>query len=390
MTAQLAYPVQCQPFTLSGSGSSIGDTVLNLKSFKDILGVNLAMASFGTVGYGTTEPGNGTQEEQISFSGVTQNSDGTAQLTGVKHVLFISPFTESSGMTITHPGSTTFVISNTSAFENSLYALLQTTVASGGLPASSTQIGITKLSVNPTVLANPIAVGDNDNRVPSVNASSITAGQLAALFGTIATASASNKYVTNNDTSITPASGAVIRALGTGLVSASYIPVGVASGQIIQANATGLPVIDGSNLTNLKFVASFVGTPFNSGSVITTTNVDTAYTPNFTAKNITIYYALQGVNSGTTQFSYGIATYNGASVVANYILKGNLATNTLSSAVPSVGSSNPVAGVVPGTNCMLVTLSVTSITSTQFTVRAAFNQDSANAGIAQFYVTATQ
>ena len=124
-------PVQTQNFSLSGSGSSIGDTVLNLKSFKDILGVVLTMANFGTIGYGTLEPGNGTQEEQISFSGVTQNSDGTAQLTGVKHVLFKSPFTETSGMTITHPGSVVFVISNTSGYENTLLSTGGTQTVSG-------------------------------------------------------------------------------------------------------------------------------------------------------------------------------------------------------------------------------------------------------------------
>lgn len=193
----LAYPVQLQSFSLSGSGSSIGDTVLNLKSFKDILGVNLDITSFGNIGYGTLEPGNGVQEEQVSFSGITQNSDGTAQLTGVKHVLFKSPFTETSGMTITHPGSVVFVISNTAAFENTLYVALNSAVASGGVTATSTQNGITKLSVNPASIGVPIAVGNNDNRVPSVNASSITAGQLAALFGdnTDIAIGSGNKYV---------------------------------------------------------------------------------------------------------------------------------------------------------------------------------------------------
>ncbi len=255
MTAQLAYPVQAQPFTLSGSGSSIADTVLNLKSFKDILGANLAMASFGTVGYGTIEPGNGSQEEQISFSGVTQNSDGTAQLTGVKHVLFISPFTESSGMTITHPGSTTFVISNTSAFENSLYALLQTSIASGGLPASSTQLGITKLSVDPTVLANPIAVGANDNKVPTVNASSITAGQLAALFGdnTDITLGSGNKYVTQTGVQKNTESFAASTGIANSYaVALSPIPTSLASGQVVNFIANFANVTASASTLNVN------------------------------------------------------------------------------------------------------------------------------------------
>lgn len=160
----LAYPVQAQNFSLSGAGSSIGDTVLNLKSFKNILGVNLTMTQFGSTGYGTIEAGNGVQEEAISFTGITQNSDGTAQLTGVKHTLFIPPYTETSGMTITHPGSVVFIVTNTAAWENSIYTYANT-IASGGAPASSTVIGITKLSVDPAVAGTPIAVGTNDTRL---------------------------------------------------------------------------------------------------------------------------------------------------------------------------------------------------------------------------------
>lgn len=82
-------------------------------------GANVAMADFGTKGYGTIEPGNSTFEEQISFTGITQNSNGTATLTGVKSVGFASPFTETTGLLKTHAGSTVFVISNTSGFTGS-------------------------------------------------------------------------------------------------------------------------------------------------------------------------------------------------------------------------------------------------------------------------------
>ncbi len=78
------------------------------------------MTDFGTVGFGTLEPGNSTFEEQISFTGIVQNVNGTATLTGVSTVLMVSPYTETSGLAQTHAGSTTFVISNTSGFYNEL------------------------------------------------------------------------------------------------------------------------------------------------------------------------------------------------------------------------------------------------------------------------------
>lgn len=108
-------PVQTQTFILIGSGATAGSTTFPLQSFKDILGVNLSMSSFGSVGYGTLEPDT-TNEDSITFTGITQNSDGTATLTGVNSVGFLSPYTASSGLRVSHAGSVPFIITNTSAF----------------------------------------------------------------------------------------------------------------------------------------------------------------------------------------------------------------------------------------------------------------------------------
>lgn len=78
------------------------------------------MTDFGTKGFMTLEPNAGTQEEQISFSGITQNANGTATLTGVKSVLFVAPYTETSGLAKTHAGGSPAIVSNTSGFYNEL------------------------------------------------------------------------------------------------------------------------------------------------------------------------------------------------------------------------------------------------------------------------------
>ncbi len=116
--------VQAQSFTVAGAGAVIGDTEITLSSFKTIDGVALTMANFGTKGFCTLEPNSGTQEEQISFTGVTQNANGTATLTGVSNVLFISPYTESSGLAKTHAGGVVLVISNTAGFYNNFASRL--------------------------------------------------------------------------------------------------------------------------------------------------------------------------------------------------------------------------------------------------------------------------
>jgi len=109
---------QIQAATLAGAGVVLGDTEVILSSFNSIDGVPLTMADFGTKGFATLEPNSGTQEEQVSFTGITQNANGTATLTGISNVLFLSPYTETSGFAKSHAGGAKFVISNTSGFYN--------------------------------------------------------------------------------------------------------------------------------------------------------------------------------------------------------------------------------------------------------------------------------
>lgn len=111
---------QLQPFTLYGAGAIIGDTSFTLTSFKTIDGVNLTMANFGAIGYVTIDPGNGTSEEQVSFASIVQNANGTATLGTAKNVLFISPYTETTGLAKTHTGGAVVVVSNTAGFYNKL------------------------------------------------------------------------------------------------------------------------------------------------------------------------------------------------------------------------------------------------------------------------------
>lgn len=190
---------QLQNFALAGGGAVSGATSVVLKSFQTIDGVDLAMTDFGSIGYGTLEPGNGNQEEQISFTGVVQNSNGTATLSGIKHVLFTTPYTETSGLTKTHSGSSIFVISNTSGFyekfpkkENDETITGQWTfttfpITPANSDASTTVKGVTKLSVAPVSATNPIAVGNNDQRLvyyavsaTGTDAYAITAGTATA------------------------------------------------------------------------------------------------------------------------------------------------------------------------------------------------------------------
>lgn len=248
------YPVQAQNFKLHGAGVTIGSTTCKLTSLAQIDGTLLTMADFGSKGYMTVEPGV-TNEEQISFTGITQNADGTATLTGVSCVGFVSPYTETSGFCNVHVGGSIAVASNTAGFydqflqnsnaesitgtwtfavaswprvDNSATlptqdAYLATKkyvdgVAIAGSPVSGTNtLGISKLSTAAVSATQPIVVGDNDTRLP-------TQGENDALVGTRGTPSSTNKFVTNDDTSSTGTTQYVARYSGTGLLTVATTP----------------------------------------------------------------------------------------------------------------------------------------------------------------------
>ena len=110
--------LQIQEQSLAGAGAGIGDTTLILKSFNQIDGTGITSMTdtFGNKAFATLEPGKGRREEQISFTGLVVNSDGTVSLTGVSSVTMDAPYTESAGLTKQHAGGVAFIISNTSGF----------------------------------------------------------------------------------------------------------------------------------------------------------------------------------------------------------------------------------------------------------------------------------
>lgn len=101
-------------YHLSGSGISSSATSIGLTKFEIAGGSQkLRMADFGTLGCATIQPGNSTKQEFVSFTGVTQNSDGTATLTGVSRGLAPIPdYTASTTLQTSHAGNSVFVISN--------------------------------------------------------------------------------------------------------------------------------------------------------------------------------------------------------------------------------------------------------------------------------------
>lgn len=276
--------VQAQKFSLAGSGSSIGDTTLVLQSMVGIDGANIVTADIGVAGFGTIEPGNGTQEEAIQFTGITQNANGTATLTGVSTVLFKSPYTATSGLAKTHAGATTFILSNDAAFYGSILNYVDAAVSSSGIPATNLVSGIAKLSVAAVSAPNPIVVGDNDPRILASGTTlyvngiartgipyTIATGTPSALTATLASSVstlASGTFL-NVLVPITTASGVTlnVNALGAKTIRKNVTSV-LASGDIIPGEVASV-VYDGTSfqLLNLNYVPVFASGNFSVGDI---------------------------------------------------------------------------------------------------------------------------
>ena len=112
--------VQGVDYKLAGSGIGLSDTSITLQSFALPDGTLITMTDFGDIGYAVIAPGT-SKEENISFTGITQNVNGTATLTGATRGLkFVAPYDADTGLRQSHAGGTILRISNTAPFYNEL------------------------------------------------------------------------------------------------------------------------------------------------------------------------------------------------------------------------------------------------------------------------------
>jgi len=311
--ANTLYP-QLQYFTLYSSGASAGDTSIVLSQFQTIDGVDLAMANFGDKGFMTLDPGNGASEEQISFTGVTQNANGTATLSGVKTVLMLSPYTETSGLAKDHSGGAIASVAITSGLLNQFsnkgnsetvtgtwtfttanrpllttdtdtgvnealvtFGQLARTSYSGTVDASTTVKGIVEIATGAELAAgtgtggtgavivpagssftNTSAGAGDQNKVPVLNAS----GQLAAGF--IADASTTVAGKSELATGAETAAGTATGGTGSPLVPANSSFTATSSGSA-DANKVGVLGSAGTLADGFMYITGTSGEAINAG-----------------------------------------------------------------------------------------------------------------------------
>lgn len=117
-------PVQSSQTTLAGAGITSSQTTIQVTSFTlpDPNRTPISMSMFGTVGYAVLEPQT-SRIENIKFTGVTQNANGSATLTGVSRGLsFYSPYNASTTLALSHAGGSYLILSNSGAFYGKEFA----------------------------------------------------------------------------------------------------------------------------------------------------------------------------------------------------------------------------------------------------------------------------
>lgn len=166
-------------------GASIGstDTTILLSSFLEpISGTPYTMALMDTtIAYGTIAPIS-AQSEFVSFTGIVQNADGTAMLTGViRGLARSSPYATSATYKIPHAGQSIFILSDAPSLFNEYAALRNDNSFLGAntvpTPSASTQIA-NKAYVD--LVAGGIATV-NQLIIPGTAGESIVAGDVVYL-----------------------------------------------------------------------------------------------------------------------------------------------------------------------------------------------------------------
>lgn len=157
-------------------------TTLYLTSFTEPISfIPYTMAYFNSaIEYATIDPNIPGRSELISFTGVAQNSDGSATLTGVVRGLERSfPYTASTTLTSTHAAQAKFILSDSPQLFNQYAVLQNSEVITGewsGPDPLATQDLATKNYVDTHV--NGGAVSNNRVVVAGTAGATVSAGNL--------------------------------------------------------------------------------------------------------------------------------------------------------------------------------------------------------------------
>lgn len=302
--------------------SSIGttDTSIKLSSFKNRSSIPLTMTLLNTdIGYGTLSPQT-SRSEFVSFSGITQNADGTATLTGVSRGLSdISPFTASTTLRQAHPGQSVFILSDSpQLFEE--YAKRRNDESITGRWNFSTELPYSSITATTSQQFTTKSYVDNITNAGAATSTETNGGIVE--LGTLAEQANSYDGGANKPTVLQTKN-----STSTCQVSGSY--------NLVASSTTGK--LDKNCLDQSLNYAwtgnnTFSGTSAFSATTTITANVGIGTTSPFTSLGVAGTITTNNINATTTTAT---STFSGNLVVSN-----NASTTNLTISGTCVGCLN--------------------------------------------------
>lgn len=301
-------PTGGQTYRLQSSISSTQNTI-TLTSFKEpVSNIPYTMSYLNsTIEYGTIDPQNNSSKEFISFTGITQNANGTALLTGVTRGLgFSYPYTASSTLRSAHSGQSIFIISNPPQLYNQYYNLSNVSTSTNILWFSST---------TPPRLDQPGAQSTGTYNATTSEFATI-AYVNATGAGVNVNATESVKGISELATAIEQASSTVLGSTAAGLVTqaryATSSPLSSCnSTSIIGALCSIIARNDGKIHPN--FIATSSSDVYNFGSIVRFNNmINASSSSNFIASSTMFNLNVGTINATSSIFS------NGRNIEARY------------------------------------------------------------------------
>lgn len=210
MTNQSYNPAGGTTYNLGTSISSTDTTILLSSFLEPVTGTPYTMDLLNTqIVYATISPKT-TQSEFISFTGITQNADGTATLTGVVRGLAKKyPFTTDSAYQLPHSGQSQFIMSDApQVFQE--YVSLNNDETVGGVKIFTENPQTPATATNPDDIPNLAQVESIATGGASINAMIVTgtAGE-AVIIGQVVYLKISDQKWYKADSSDTTKSVAV-------------------------------------------------------------------------------------------------------------------------------------------------------------------------------------
>lgn len=359
-------------FNPSGGGTytlkaSVGntDTTLNLASFKEpVSNIKYTMSYLNTsIAYGTVDPKT-TRSEFVSFTGITQNADGSAQLTGVSRGLTRTPAgsncTASTTLAQRHAGQSIFILSDSPCLFAEYAVKRNNETIPGTWTFSSTTLPRVDVYVAPTtttqftprgyidalvltgagaIAASEVAQGYVELATQVETASSTVTGTAGPLV--IQAKNATSSYnpntaalrvvVTQNNGTIAngfiatttlgvPPPGTIVAFGSTTTIPTSWLKTdGSAVSRttypfLFSAIGTNYGGGDGSTTFNLPFSKSNIGGPLLDNATLYPETTSTVHTYSHTTAPVAGLLVVFVNNPGTSSRTISSVTYNGVAM----------------------------------------------------------------------------